>query len=729
MTHPDIDVLDQAEDIGDVRIGTGNFDVLAHIEDVGDMHAGPGDYAGTRGKAKFMEGFAVTFKSRVEGIGLRYRAHLSGSGDTGWVNDGTYVGTRGSRKPVEGFSIEVSGPQLARYDVVYMTHIRDSGDSAWVSNGTFCGTRMQSRPVEGLAVKIVPRVPQYVTLVSKAASGSGKSLVITASADGTAVKVSAPVGSDLQLWDRRPVKSGQGFALISKARPSLCIARGPGQPTVLKDVALIDTDDSCVWRDDSVPGRFNAINSWTDWELKLNMAGNPPYADKDNTLIVYPWAAGANNELWRQNKATYDLVGGSDDWALNTVSEAIYRGCYPKVFKGSLAIGRAGIVSVGYDILTAPVFSLKPSTLFQEHVREQVSALLDAAGLPDSVGATEAVATTICVDIAALTLSVEGDKPLTANASLQMTARIQTNTDRSLSLELILGALDIPEHPALASLLNEVFVPLLLAVLNKTILNHIAIPAIDLLGIEFSAPVLGTRYPYVLAATSKVPDGALLPPPTHWPNGKVFAGVDQTVLDSVGAAALATLKPSGDWDYGIDIGLCDLKLHAHYEMHLSNPRFTVTPQSGNTYKVAIDLGGYASFRAKCGIFDATPGAGASGTVEATASVSVSHDNKIMLTFKSLDRIGLHWSFNGLPFWLDAVISQILGAFDPIVIAAVTAALHGHTFEVYTIPTIDATIAGTTFQIRLKDLVLDSKADAEQKALLLVTGAADVHVKA
>lgn len=728
MTQPDFDVLDQIEDIGDLHAGPVDFDVLAHIEDTGDVHAGPGDYAGTRGKRKFMEGFAVTFKSRVEGLGLRYRAHVAGSGDTAWVKDGTYVGTRGARKAVEGFSIELSGPQLAHYDVLYMTHVRDSGDSAWVSNGAYCGTRLENRPVEGLAVKIVARVPQYVTLISKAASGSGKSLVITAPVDGTSVRVSAPTGSDLQLWDRRPVKGGQGFVLINKARPGLCIARGKGQPTELKDVALIDTDDTCVWRDDNVPGPFNAINSWTDWELKLNMAGNPPYADKDNHLIAYPWARGAANELWRQNKLTYDLVAGSDDQALNTVSQAIYRGCYPKVFKGSLPVGRSGIVAVGYDILDAPVFNLKPSTLFEEHVREQMTALFKHAGLPYSAGAVDGVATTISVAIAGITLSIEGDDPVSVEASLQMAASIQFNPDRSLSLELILGALDIPGHPVLAKLLDEVFVPLLLAALNKTVLSHIAIPAIDLLGIEFSAPVVGSRYPHVLAATSKVPDATQLPPPTSWPRGKVFAGADETVLNSVSAAALASVRPSGDWRYSIDIWLCDVKLDAHYDIHFSNPRFTVTPKSGNTYKVAIDLGGYARFNAKCGFIDATPGAGANGTVEATAAVSVSHDNKVMLTFKSLDHISLRWNFNGLPSWMDAVLSEILGAFDPVVMASITAALGGHTFEVYTLPTIDATIAGTTFEIRLKDLELDSKADGAQKALLLVTGAADVRVK-
>jgi hypothetical protein len=79
-----------------------NFDVLAHIEDMGDVHAGPGEYAGTRGKKKFMEGFAITLKTPLDGAGLRYRAHINGSGNTPWVKDGAYVGSRGAHIAVEG---------------------------------------------------------------------------------------------------------------------------------------------------------------------------------------------------------------------------------------------------------------------------------------------------------------------------------------------------------------------------------------------------------------------------------------------------------------------------------------------------------------------------------------------------------------------------------------------------------------------------------------------------
>ena len=706
-----------------------NFDVLAHVERQGDLHAGPGEYAGTRGKTQFMEGFSVTFKPAVAGIGLRYRAHASGSGDTPWTKDGTFVGSRGAKKSLEGFQIELSGAKLAEYDVLYMTHIRNVGDSDWVANGAYCGTRGQNRPVEGLAVKIVPRTPKYVSLISQAASGSGKALLITAAAKASSVLVSAPTGSDLQLWDKRPVKGGQGFVLINKARPTLCIARGPGHPIVLKEITQIDTDDNCVWRNDMVPGNYNAINSWTDWELKLNLSGNPPYADQDNILIAYPWAKGAPNELWRENLATYNLVVGSDDRALNTLSEAIYRGCYPKVFKGSLPIEKQGIKSVGYDIVSTPTFTLRPSAKLQEIAQKRLEKYFDTTHELSEANAAEMTAASIGVRIDAIKLIVEGDKPASVDASLEMSAHIQANPNRTLTLELKLGELKIPQLPDLEGILDKLFVPLLLEFLNKTVLEHIAIPALDMLGIEFTAPVIATRFPHVLIATSKLPDTAMLPPPAHWPQHKVFAGADEAVLDAVGAAVLKDVVPPGNWRDKIDIGICDLKLEAHYEVYLRNPRFTVTPKSGNTYKVRIEIGGYAWFKAKCAwLFDVSPGARASGVVEATASLSVNSGNEIIMTVRSLDHISLDWRFDSLPDLMNKALSKILSLFNPAVELTVTTALRGKEFTLYTIPTIDATIAGAKFEIRLKDIVLDSAADAAQKPLFLVTGAADVKMK-
>jgi hypothetical protein len=99
-----------------------------------------------------------------------------------------------------------------------VTHVRDVGDSAWVSNGAHVGTQGQNRPVEGLAVKIVPRVHNYVSIICKANSGSGKALLITANPNDTSVQVSAPTGSDLQLWGQA-TGEGRRWLRASSASP------------------------------------------------------------------------------------------------------------------------------------------------------------------------------------------------------------------------------------------------------------------------------------------------------------------------------------------------------------------------------------------------------------------------------------------------------------------------------------------------------------------------------
>lgn len=708
-----------------------NFDVLAHIENKGDVHGGPDTYVGTRGENKSMEGFSVTFSPRVDGIGLRYRAHLRGSGDTDWVGDGTFVGTRGKSKPVEGFAIELSGPKLAEYDVQYMTHVENQGDTGWSSNGEFCGTRGRTLTTQGIAVRIVPRVPNYVSIASKATSGSGKPLLITAPAraDDKTVRVSQPTAGDLQVWDRRPVKGNGGFALISKAHPTLCLARGQGQPVVLKSVSVIDTDDTCVWRDDNVQGPYNAINTWTDWELKLNMSGNPPYQDRDNALILYKWDRGAPNELWRTTRSNYSVVVGTDDRALDALSEAIYRGCYPNVFRGSFTIGQAGIKSVGYDIRDAPRFELKPSALFHEQARERFVEVLGASGAQVDSLAAAVAASTVTVAVHALTLSIETHEQAHVDGSMTIAASVRANANRSVSLELTSGRVSLPQRPDLEGAINTYFVPLLLAYLNATVLKPIAIPPLELLGVEFTAPLLATQHPHLIAATTQIPDSPQLPPPSRWPQGKVFAGVAEPALNAVGKAALDKVRPSGDWNQTISIKICDLGLKSHYDVYFANPSFTVSPSSGNAYRVRIDLGGNANFSLGCGILSGGMSASANGSATVTAGVSVDHRNHVIVTFGSIDDLSIHWHVTDSPFWLPGyAIGLILEAFNPVVRTIVTAALRGTTFDVYSIPTIEAPIAGKTFAITLNGLELGSTEDGARKPLVLATGLASVKMR-
>ncbi|MFZ6732347.1 hypothetical protein ACO0LG_10525 [Undibacterium sp. Ji42W] len=705
---------------------TPNFTVLVHVEDKGDLSFGPDQFAGDTGKIKALEGFQITFPP-ASGLGLRYMAHVSKNGDTGWVNDGEFVGNRGKRLPVEGFAIEVNGDKLAKYDIFYMAYFRDGAETAWFSNGAFCGSRGQSRAIDGIIVRLALRAPNYVSIISKAKSVSGKPLLITLNPVRNELEVSVRTDDDLQTWEKRMVKAGQGYALINKAKPNLCIARGQGMSTELKDVSQIDKNDACVWRDDNVAGLYNAINSWTNWELKLNISGNYPYRDQGNTLLAYPWAAGADNELWRTAMRTYNVVAGSDEIALNRVSEAIYHGCYPQVFKESIDVGDKGITTVGFDIATVPVFSLQPSQLYQQQLENQQD-------LPEERKAwlTAANSASFSLRVDEIRLNVGGGIAAEVHATLDASALIHTNPEHGLTIHLNAGVLHLPgqqmdEHlqKLLEASLNQVFLPLLLNHLNKNILDHIAIPALELNGIPFANPVISSQPPYILASTSILPDSVNPPFPQAWPRGRLFCGVDANALDAAAASVLKDFSIDDKWRTRINFGILgSFDISARYELKFKNPNFTVTARSGNTYKLKIDISGYADFA----IGVVNPGAGGDGFAQVTASVDITSDNKVRLIFQSLDAIVVNWHFNGLPGWMDIMISGILNAFDPVVMAAVRLGLGGKTFDLYTIPEINATIAGKKFEITLENLGLSSTEDPTKKALLLAEGGIKVRIK-
>jgi len=161
----------------------------------------------------------------------------------------------------------------------------------------------------------------YITIISRAQEGS-KTLVISADAtDDKVVRVKLlDQNDDLQLWERRPTRNGKGYALINKKRGK-CLARPNGimgAGLVLAGLDQIETNDLAVWRDDGVSGTYNAINSYADWEQKINIPGNGPYKSGDR-LVSWEWSRGAVNELWLQKpqiksikikKVDFDLAAG-----------------------------------------------------------------------------------------------------------------------------------------------------------------------------------------------------------------------------------------------------------------------------------------------------------------------------------------------------------------------------------------------------------------------------------
>jgi len=133
------------------------FGVTVHLEGIGDRAFRNDQWAGTKAQGRRLEGFQINLDHPVSGLGLRYKAHLQGTGDTGWVPAGQFIGTRGQSLRLEGFAMELTGPQASNYVVVYRAHVQDLGDTREFWNGQFAGTRGQSLRVEAMFVSILPR--------------------------------------------------------------------------------------------------------------------------------------------------------------------------------------------------------------------------------------------------------------------------------------------------------------------------------------------------------------------------------------------------------------------------------------------------------------------------------------------------------------------------------------------------------------------------------------------
>lgn len=133
------------------------LEVLVHLEGIGDLTYRENEFAGTRGQSRRLEGFQITIDPAVPGLGMRYMAHLQGTGDVPFVNGGQFVGTRGQSRRLEGFAIQLTGAAAANFNVFYMAHLQGSGDTGVFQNGQFCGTRGQSRRVEGILIRVEPR--------------------------------------------------------------------------------------------------------------------------------------------------------------------------------------------------------------------------------------------------------------------------------------------------------------------------------------------------------------------------------------------------------------------------------------------------------------------------------------------------------------------------------------------------------------------------------------------
>jgi thermolysin len=116
-----------------------------------------GATAGTTGQSRPMRATQIVVNNvnGMPGVGVMYRAHISGAGWLGWVANG---GTAGSNSWLLGPQMEAYQTFLtgapAGCNVQYQAHVANFGWLGWVQNGATAGTTGQGRRMEAMQAKI-----------------------------------------------------------------------------------------------------------------------------------------------------------------------------------------------------------------------------------------------------------------------------------------------------------------------------------------------------------------------------------------------------------------------------------------------------------------------------------------------------------------------------------------------------------------------------------------------
>lgn len=422
----------------------------------------------------------------------------------------------------------------------------------------------------------------------------------------------------------------------------------------------------------------------------------------------------------------YDVAGGADDAALNAVSQAVYTGVYPKVFKGTIHVGQDNIQSFDYDIKSAPVFTLEPSAQLSELHRARLKSAVKPNKLTASVEeASQATFDTLFSSVD-LKLVYEDNTNTAVSGSLEASGQVRVNADSTLSLQLLKGTMTIPGEDALSQILNKVCIPMLIDYLNREIFSPIIIPPLKFYDVTLTLPVIlvqnKTLLSFSVLSSPASPSHVTPPPPGNWPSGKVFLGPDVPLLNATADGYLKEESITGTWKYNISIPLvCNLGLTANYRIEMGNVRFQLGSQ--NSVTGSMDATAAAGFSGDCGIFKPSFSASAAASPKLTASISAL-GSQVYLTILNVDDINFKIEFSGVPDYVNDVLSEIASAFGDVLAAALNV-LKGLTIPVFTIPAINFAIAGISFSVELTQLQLSNTSAPGGVRLAMVTGLARV----
>lgn len=120
--------------------------------------------------------------------------------------------------------------------------------------------------------------------------------VLSVTGDNTYVHLDHNTVDPRQLWVREDDAARGGFFLRN---PFLdhCLRAGSSQGGRVTVAAKSMGDAEFVWRKEQ-GDNWGCLNKLSDWEQKLNVAGNGPY-NENTPIIQYEYDRGSDHELWK----------------------------------------------------------------------------------------------------------------------------------------------------------------------------------------------------------------------------------------------------------------------------------------------------------------------------------------------------------------------------------------------------------------------------------------------
>ncbi len=420
----------------------------------------------------------------------------------------------------------------------------------------------------------------------------------------------------------------------------------------------------------------------------------------------------------------FDVAAGGDIATLNATIAAFYGTC-GSVFKQKFNFTDG---SAEVDFQVAPTVTLAPTEIVLAHAREFAEANVTSAAVEQAIADLTASSLTATCSSVQCELEIKGHKEtVTASVTCSASVEIEANPgegDYLFHLALSNPVLTVPGNQELSKLLTNLVGPLLVEYLNEHVLNHIKIPTISLLGVNFTMPVINEESAggddFLLGYTGL---NSVVPPAsgTSWPSGTLFAAADANVLNAVARNELPAPHGQG----GIDD---PVNLSWEYEVGFS-PSFELRPGAGDEISATLGIGGGAhiTLHTPNGLPNITFGGSFSGSAQVTVGLEARQsgaNEEIFLVIEGISNLNVSISIPGLPGILEKLLSEIIDAILQPVVAAISAALSGYAIHVTTLKPIQLSFADLpAYQLVVEHLQLSQIDGPENVPLATVTAVA------